>query len=194
VENQIKFAKRYFMIKYKNKDTMKINFWAGLMCALVLSVSCREESDRIISHGTTENEGEYTITRSFAEPDGSVDLSSMSSSSKRLRDLLDKAGSGIIHSLGTINITDEQYEEIAAFTNNLTAKDTTQLMKYRTIFSWITKNITYEFNDNDPYAVFKNRKAICQGYSNLLTVMCYSQGIPTMVVNGFLIDSYYGEM
>ena len=66
---------------------MKINFWAGLMCALVLSVSCREESDRIISHGTTENEGEYTITRSFAEPDGSVDLSSMSSSSKRLRDL-----------------------------------------------------------------------------------------------------------
>lgn len=173
---------------------MKINFWAGLMCALVLSVSCREESDRIISHGTTENEGEYTITRSFAEPDGSVDLSSMSSSSKRLRDLLDKAGSGIIHSLGAINITDEQYEEIAEFTNNLAAKDTTQLMKYRTIFSWITKNITYEFNDNDPYAVFKNRKAICQGYSNLLTVMCYSQGIPTMVVNGFLIDPYYGEM
>jgi drug/metabolite transporter (DMT)-like permease len=38
VENQIKFAKRYFMIKYKNKDTMKINFWAGLMCALVFSI------------------------------------------------------------------------------------------------------------------------------------------------------------
>ena len=173
---------------------MKINYLAALFCAMALVTSCGEEDERVISQETTVEDGGYTITRTFAEPDESVDLSTMSSTNKRLRDLLDKAGSGIIQSLGAINITSEQYDEIAEFTVNLTKKDTTQLMKYKTIFNWITSNIKYEYNDNDPYAVFKNRKAICQGYSNLLTVMCYSQGIPTMVVNGFLIDPYYGEM
>ncbi|MBQ3239429.1 MAG: transglutaminase domain-containing protein [Bacteroidaceae bacterium] len=173
---------------------MKINYLAALFCAMALVTSCGEEDERVISQETTVDDGGYTITRTFAEPDESVDLSTMSSTNKRLRDLLDKAGSGIIQSLGAINITSEQYDEIAEFTVNLTKKDTTQMMKYKTIFNWITSNIKYEYNDNDPYAVFKNRKAICQGYSNLLTVMCYSQGIPTMVVNGFLIDPYYGEM
>ena len=173
---------------------MKINYLAALFCAMALVTSCGEEDERVISQETTVEDGGYTITRTFAEPDESVDLSTMSSTNKRLRDLLDKAGSGIIQSLGAINITSEQYDEIAEFTVDLTKKDTTQMMKYKTIFNWITSNIKYEYNDNDPYAVFKNRKAICQGYSNLLTVMCYSQGIPTMVVNGFLIDPYYGEM
>ncbi len=173
---------------------MKINYLAALFCAMALVTSCEEEGERVISQETTVEDGGYTITRTFAEPDESVDLSTMSSTNKRLRDLLDKAGSGIIQSLGAINITSEQYDEIAEFTVNLTKKDTTQMMKYKTIFNWITSNIKYEYNDNDPYAVFKNRKAICQGYSNLLTVMCYSQGIPAMVVNGFLIDPYYGEM
>lgn len=173
---------------------MKINYLAALFCAMALVTSCGEEDERVISQETTVDDGGYTITRTFAEPDESVDLSTMSSTNKRLRDLLDKAGSGIIQSLGAINITSEQYDEIAEFTVDLTKKDTTQMMKYKTIFNWITSNIKYEYNDNDPYAVFKNRKAICQGYSNLLTVMCYSQGIPTMVVNGFLIDPYYGEM
>ena len=173
---------------------MKINYLAALFCAMALVTSCGEEGERVISQETTVEDGGYTITRTFAEPDESVDLSTMSSTNKRLRDLLDKAGSGIIQSLGAINISSEQYDEIAEFTVNLTKKDTTQLMKYKTIFNWITSNIKYEYNDNDPYAVFKNRKAICQGYSNLLTVMCYSQGIPTMVVNGFLIDPNYGEM
>lgn len=173
---------------------MKINYLAALFCAMALVTSCGEEDERVISQEAIVEDGGYTITRTFAEPDESVDLSTMSSTNKRLRDLLDNAGSGIIQSLGAINITSEQYDEIAEFTVNLTKKDTTQMMKYKTIFNWITSNIKYEYNDNDPYAVFKNRKAICQGYSNLLTVMCYSQGIPTMVVNGFLIDPNYGEM
>lgn len=173
---------------------MKINYLATLFCVLVLVISCGEQGENVIPQQTVVGDGEHTITRTFAEPDESIDLSTMSSTNKRLRDLLNVAGPGIIQSLGVMNITDEQYDEIAEFAANLTKKDTTQMMKYKTLFSWVTNNIKYEYNDNDPYAVFKNRKAICQGYSNLLTVMCYSQGIPTMVVNGFLIDSYYGEM
>ena len=111
---------------------MKINYLAALFCAMALVTSCGEEGERVIYQETTVEDGGYTITRTFAEPDESVDLSTMSSTNKRLRDLLDKAGSGIIQSLGAINITSEQYDEIAEFTVNLTKKDTTQLMKYKT--------------------------------------------------------------
>lgn len=173
---------------------MKIYYWLVVCCFMLFATSCRKEGERIISHESIVNDGGYTITRTFAEPDESVDLSTMTSTNKRLRDLLSAAGPGIIQSLGAINIADEQYDEIAEFAANLTKKDTTQMMKYKTLFNWVTNNIKYEYNDNDPYAVFKNRKAICQGYSNLLTVMCYSQGIPTVVVNGFLIDLNYGEL
>ena len=175
---------------------MKKHYLLMALCTGILFASCssENESNNISKDNTSENV--QSITRTFAEPDTeAVDLSAMSSTNKRLRDLLNKAGSGIIQSLGALmNITDEQYKEIADFTTELTKNDATQTAKYKTIFNWIVKNIKYEYNDNDPYPVFKNRKAICQGYSNLLTVMCYSQGIPTMVVNGFLIDSYYGEM
>jgi hypothetical protein len=40
-------------------------------------------------------------------------------------------------------------------------------------------------SDNDPYAVFINRKGVCQGYANRLFIMLHSQGIPACVVNGF---------
>lgn len=175
---------------------MKKHYLLMALCTGILFTSCssENESNNISKDNTSENV--QSITRTFAEPDTeAVDLSTMSSTNKRLRDLLNKAGSGIIQSMGALmNITDEQYKEIADFTTELTKNDATQTAKYKTIFNWIVKNIKYEYNDNDPYPVFKNRKAICQGYSNLLTVMCYSQGIPTMVVNGFLIDQYYGEM
>lgn len=175
---------------------MKKHYLLMALCAGTLLTSCNKENETANLPHEKAEENVYTITRTFAEPvEGAIDLSAMTSTNKRLRDLFDKAGPGIIQSMGSLmNITDEQYEEIAEYTTKLTKNDATQTAKYKTIFNWIVKNIKYEYNDNDPYPVFKNRKAICQGYSNLLTVMCYSQGIPTVVVNGFLIDPYYGEM
>ena len=166
---------------------MKKHYLLMALCAGALLTSCNKENETANLLHEKAEENVYTATRTFAEPvEGAIDLSAMTSTNKRLRDLLDKAGPGIIQSLGAMNITDEQYNEIAEYTDSIVKSDTTQTMKYKTIFNWIVKNIKYEFNDNDPYPVFKNRKAICQGYSNLLTVMCYSQGIPTVVVNGFL--------
>ena len=166
---------------------MKKHYLLMALCAGALLTSCNKENETANLLHEKAEENVYTATRTFTEPvEGAIDLSAMTSTNKRLRDLLDKAGPGIIQSLGAMNITDEQYNEIAEYTDSIVKSDTTQTMKYKTIFNWIVKNIKYEFNDNDPYPVFKNRKAICQGYSNLLTVMCYSQGIPTVVVNGFL--------
>ncbi|MBE6292059.1 MAG: hypothetical protein E7091_06570 [Bacteroidales bacterium] len=138
-----------------------------------------------------------THTRGFAEPDGANPLKG--TPSENLKAIFEATGPGIITSLGEMNITEEQYKELKEFTDKLVANNNTQMEKYRTIFRWVSTNLT--FNDfsnpdwyhmgNDPYEVFKNRVAVCQGYSNLLTVMCFSQGIPTVVVNGFLDTGYY---
>lgn len=174
---------------------MRMHFLLMALCAGTLFASCIKESETDIVPNENSDDNEYVITRTFAEPDDAINLDKPNyDNNYRLRKLLEAAGPGIIQSLGTINITNEQYDEIAEFATELTKSDATQMQKYNTLFNWVVKNIKYEFDDNDPYAVFKNRKAICQGYSNLLTVMCFSQGIPTMVVNGFLIDQQYGEL
>lgn len=174
---------------------MRMHFLLMALCAGTLFASCIKESETDIVPNENSDDNEYVITRTFAEPDDAINLDRPNyDNNYRLRKLLEAAGPGIIQSLGTINITNEQYDEIAEFATELTKSDATQMQKYNTLFNWVVKNIRYEFDDNDPYAVFKNRKAICQGYSNLLTVMCFSQGIPTMVVNGFLIDQQYGEL
>ena len=174
---------------------MRKHYLLLALCASTLLYSCNKGNEAETVQDNSVVEDEYVITRTFAEPDDAVNLDRPSyDNNYRLRKLLEAAGPSIIQSLGTINITNDQYDEIAEFATELTKSNTTQMQKYTTLFNWVVKNIKYEFSDNDPYAVFKNRKAICQGYSSLLTVMCYSQGIPTMIANGFLIDPNYGEL
>lgn len=126
---------------------------------------------------------ETTATKSFAEPDDATDISARTSGYK-LYKLLQLAGPEVGESLGYQNITDEQYAEIKAFTDNLVAGCTTDEEIHSTVFSWIYGNLKYEWSDNDPYPVFKNKKGICQGYANLLKVMLHTQGIPCVLVNG----------
>ena len=125
---------------------------------------------------------------SFPEEDGSVKPSN-DNLAKNLADFLTKAGPGIIKGLGTIPIKDEEYQEIKKFTDDLVKEGKSDKDKYDKIFAWIIENIKYEYGDNDPYPVFKNRKAICQGYANLLTVMLHSQGIPALNANGMLVQT-----
>ena len=120
----------------------------------------------------------------FSKPDKSKKLNG--TPAENLKAIFESTGPGIIKSLGRMNITDEQYQEIAEFTANLVKGKTSQTEQYREIFRWIVSNVKYENSDPDPYAVFKNKKCVCQGYANLLTVMCHTQGIPTVVINGYL--------
>lgn len=167
-----------------------------LVCTLcALGISCHENTEVYTPNHAEVAENDGTITRTFAEPDNAKELKG--TPSENLKAILETVGPGIITSLGSMNITEGEYNEIKAFTDELVAGKTTQTEKYKTIFNWVYKNLT--FNDfsnpawynmgNDPYEVFTNRVAVCQGYSNLMTVMCHSQGIPTMVVNGLIYAS-----
>lgn len=163
------------------------NFYT-LLAALaigIMSASCSDDENFM---GTNINNlATDTQTKSFVEEDDSKELSGTINGQVAI--LLNAAGPQIA---GTLNrmlpITDEEYNEIATFTNNLVKECTTEADTYITIFDWIVANIEYTYGyDNEPYPVFKNRKGICQGYSNLLNVMLTTQNIPCININGMLL-------
>ena len=107
--------------------------------------------------------------------------------------LLLSAGTACTDTLGRIVITSAEYQEIKQFTDNLVKGYTKQKDIYDVCFRWVCGNVKYgtEYDDgsyvnNDPYPVFVKRRAVCQGYSNLLFVMLHSQGVPALVTNGYL--------
>lgn len=84
-------------------------------------------------------------------------------------------------------IKDDEFQEIKEFTDDLVKGETDQVKIMDKIFFWVADNIDYVWQgyvDNDPYPVFKNRKAICQGYANLYKVMLLTQNIPVISING----------
>lgn len=126
------------------------------------------------------------VTKSFAEDDGSDDLSKITTGYKIYK-LLKAAGPEVGMPLGNVNITNEQYAEIKAFTDELVAGCTTDVEIHSTVHRWLVANLHYEYGyDNDPYPAFINRKCICQGYANLMKVMLHSQGVPCVLINGFI--------
>ncbi len=150
------------------------------LLSITFFASCSDNSNYGIP-----TDDEPTQTKAFATDDGATDISKRSGGYIAYK-LLKDAGIGITDTLGYINITDEQYAEIKKFARELVDGCTTDAQKHDVIFKWITKNIKYEWGDNDPYAVFVNKKGICQGYANLLKVMLHSQNVPCVIVNGML--------
>ena len=110
--------------------------------------------------------------------------------------LLGKAGIACTDTLGRIKITDEQYDEIKTFTDNLVSGMKTQYQIYEKCYNWVRTNVKYAsgYVDNEPYSVFTTKSAICQGYANLLHVMLHTQGVPAMVVNGYMQSGIYDGM
>lgn len=119
----------------------------------------------------------------FPQDDGSTYLNG--TAAENLYALLEKTDPAQALGIGETRITDAQYQEIKTFTDDLVKSCADDEAKYRTIFQWVSTNVAYDNSDNDPYPVFINRKAICQGYSNLMKVMLLTQNIPAMVVNGY---------
>lgn len=106
-----------------------------------------------------------------------------------VRALLNKAGVECTDTLGRVTITDSEYATIKAFTDNLVSGLVDQYDIYIKCYDWVRTNVSYAdaaYVDNSPYPVFIERKAVCQGYANLLFIMLHSQGVPAMVVNGML--------
>lgn len=74
-------------------------------------------------------------------------------------------------------------ELVAALTKNLQ----TDHEKFRVLFRWITNNISYNFSNKSDNAdkVVKSKKAVCIGYSSLLSNMCNSVGIECEIIIGY---------
>jgi len=95
--------------------------------------------------------------------------------------------------LAEFEITKDQFDEIASYTADIIVKGSSSSAdKIGAIVRWINGNIEYELADNSPYQVFKSRKAVCQGYANLASVMLLSQGLYPIRANGFYC-SYGGH-
>lgn len=161
-------------------------FLLSLCLVGLMGTSCSvdEDVDTIDTHeqGLVDN---YSQKMQFPESDGSKDLPS--SHIQKVSKLLKAVGPEVGRQKGYYKLTDAQFQEIKAFTDDLVAGETEDLKVYRTIFNWVTANIRYSYDtDNEPYNVFKMKKGVCQGYANLLHVMLQSQNIPVVIVNGML--------
>lgn len=153
----------------------------ALLFTATLFLNCNDDSNMGI--GSID---EPVATKSFAEDDGSTDLSQRTNGYKVYK-LLQAAGPEIGLSLTDVNITNEQYAEIKAFTDELVAGCTTHEEIHNDVHGWLVKNIRYDYGyDQDPYPVFKNRVGICQGYANLMKVMLHTQGVPCVLTNGYI--------
>lgn len=159
-------------------------FFCALLCAGAL-VSCSTQMDDMQLAPQTEQAetGTTTSDQFFPVEDDAVLLSG--EYHERALNLLHAGDPKQGLSLYDTKITEEQYQEIKTFTDDLVKGLTTQKEIHDKIFSWVNTNVKYQQSDNDAYAVFKNKTAICQGYSNLLKVMLISQGVPAVSANGF---------
>ena len=155
------------------------------LCALVLT-ACSED-DSAFNEPLAPQVPTDVSRATFPEDDDSPSLSSYSPNQK-VAMLLSKVSDAyaVTDTLGRAKITPGQYAEIKAFTDDLVKNCKTQKEAFDACFKWVSTNIKYDYVDNDPYAVFKSGKGVCQGYANLLSVMLHSQNIPVSIANGML--------
>ncbi|HLG02008.1 MAG TPA: transglutaminase domain-containing protein, partial [Bacteroidia bacterium] len=60
--------------------------------------------------------------------------------------------------------------------------------KFRAVFRWVTDNISYNYSARNANAqeVFKSKTAVCNGYSELIKLLCDSCNIKCRMVTGFV--------
>lgn len=137
----------------------------------------------------TEPSGEEAAT--FPIPDNSIELTGYPA--EMLLAMLSSKQLDQPIALGETQISQTELAEIKKLSDKLVKESqaSNQLEKHRALFKWITSNVKYGHildttipNYNSAYSSYKYKNAICQGYANLLKVMCYTQGINAPVVNG----------
>ncbi|MBO7194337.1 MAG: transglutaminase domain-containing protein [Bacteroidaceae bacterium] len=164
---------------------MKKTLLFTLFAAAISFTSCNED-ESLCTAPESSQQPEFVISRAtFPEDDGSpvVPGNTLVENVARLLQNVDAYEAA--DTLGRANITPQQYAEIKAFADELVKGTEKQYDAFIKCYEWVSQNIKYGLSDNDPYAVFINRKAVCQGYANLLFIMLHSQGIPACVSNGF---------
>lgn len=157
-------------------------------------VGCSNEEE--IFADNIEEVGDVEVRSIFPEADNSTELKG--TPNNKVKYLLTNVGPEFAKGLSPkMNIESYQISEIKTFTDELVAECTTEKEKFYAIYNYVGSEIKYAsegYVDNDPYPVFLTKSAVCQGYANLLKVMCYTQDIPAVVVNGNLFHGgmFYG--
>ena len=80
-----------------------------------------------------------------------------------------------------------RYKELKDFTMDLVKDCETDYQKIETIYTWITKNINYDINAQtySIYKTFKERKAVCFGFTSLMHDMLSAVDIMSMYTSGY---------
>lgn len=159
-------------------------FFCALLCAGAL-VSCSTQLDDMqlstptdkIETGNSDSDQFFPVEDDAVALEGTCHQKSMQ--------LLHAGNPEQALTLYDTKITEEQYQEIKDYVDKIVVGMTSQKAIHDCLLTWVYNSIEYTESDNDPYPVFKNRKGICQGKSNLLKVMLLSQNIPVVSVNGF---------
>lgn len=112
-------------------------------------------------------------------------------SNEELVAMLNKIRPETLVDCSDIIITDDQLTEIGAEAEKITHGITDDYEKVVAIKKFVNKRIEYSTDvaDQNAYTAFKERKGICQAYSNLTKAMLSYLGIPCILVNG---NSTYG--
>jgi hypothetical protein len=99
--------------------------------------------------------------------------------------------------------TDESKEKVfkakaASVISDLNLTGKSEYEKVQAIYSYITKNVTYDHNNLDnenytlkqsAYAALVNQTAVCQGYSSLFYYMALSAGLDSRIVVGKSVNA-----
>lgn len=175
----------------------KIYYILSLALATGFMASCSNDlngTDELLPNDQTELP-EFNDTRAFPEDDGAKTLPGQPA--EKLYNILQGADS--IFSARIVsysNMPSFQFNEVKTFTDELVKDATTDARVYRLIYNWVRTNVKYAqgYVSNEPYDVFVNKTAVCQGYANLLHLMLYTQGVPVINANGYLnSNGFFGH-
>lgn len=86
----------------------------------------------------------------------------------------------------SLGMSEQEWGEIRDFTRKLVDPKEDKYKQFLTILGWIRDNIKYKHGENTAYATFRNRSAVCQGYSYLLKAMCHAIDVPALIATGDL--------
>jgi hypothetical protein len=87
----------------------------------------------------------------------------------------------------------DSQDDIKAFTHKLLEPAKNDLESVRLIFSWIASHVSYDlkgylagnYGNNSAEAVFKQRTAVCEGFSQLFEKMCVLADIEVKTLHGY---------
>lgn len=90
----------------------------------------------------------------------------------------------IAYALSGLN---KDWKDTEHLSDSLGSYFTNDFDKFRAYFKWATNNLTYTYaaTGYDAKKALKTRKAVCAGYADLLTDLCYHAKIQCKTINGF---------